>query len=137
MSSTFLTPYLYFNDNCREAMTFYQGIFGGNLSVMTYGEGGADLPPEYGHLVMHASIMDGPVELMASDDAGTAAKGAGNTHLTLHGYDAETLRDWFGKLSAGATKVQPLKSEVWGDTYGELTDQYGIHWLFNIGSGQG
>jgi PhnB protein len=34
------TPYLIFNGNCREAMTFYQSCLGGELNVMTFGEAG-------------------------------------------------------------------------------------------------
>lgn len=134
MSSIFLTPYLYFTDNCREAMTFYQGIFGGELTVMTYGEGAPGMPGDVDDLVMHANIMGGPIELFASDHAETANKGVGNTQLTLHGHDLEVLSAWFDRLADGAISVQPLKSEVWGDTYGEVTDRYGIHWLFNIGA---
>jgi PhnB protein len=30
-----LNPYLSFKDNAREAMQFYQSVFGGNLTVST------------------------------------------------------------------------------------------------------
>jgi len=33
-----LNPYLMFDGNCREALEFYQAIFGGELNVMTYGD---------------------------------------------------------------------------------------------------
>lgn len=41
-----ITPYLNFDGNCREAMTFYQRCLGGELNVMTFGEAGFDSPPE-------------------------------------------------------------------------------------------
>ena len=33
-----LNPYLNFDDNTREAMEFYQSVFGGELTVSTFGE---------------------------------------------------------------------------------------------------
>lgn len=133
MSSTYLTPYLYFTDNCRQAMTFYQNLFGGELNVMTYGDSApADMPGLQADMVMHSSLMGGPVELLGSDVADSADRSAGNTQLMLHGEDAETLTGWFNRLAEAAQDVQPLKTEIWGDTYGEVTDRFGIHWLFNI-----
>lgn len=40
-----LNPYLHFNGNARDAMTFYQSVFGGDLDVMTFGDQGMDGPP--------------------------------------------------------------------------------------------
>lgn len=34
-----LNPYLNFRDNAREAMQFYQSVFGGELDLQTLGEG--------------------------------------------------------------------------------------------------
>ena len=33
-----VTPYLFFNGNCKEAMIFYQQSLGGSLSLTTVGE---------------------------------------------------------------------------------------------------
>ena len=33
-----LNPYLNFRDQTREAMEFYHGVFGGELTVQTFGE---------------------------------------------------------------------------------------------------
>lgn len=35
---TQLIPYLFFNGQCREAMQFYQSVFGGELSIMNADE---------------------------------------------------------------------------------------------------
>ncbi len=35
-----LNPYLQFKDNAREAMTYYQDVFGGDLVINTFGEYG-------------------------------------------------------------------------------------------------
>jgi PhnB protein len=48
------TPYLIFNGNCREAMTFYQSCLGGELNVMTFGDAGQKSAPEEKDRVTHA-----------------------------------------------------------------------------------
>ena len=42
-----LNPYLRFNGNCREAMTFYQSCLGGELTIQTVGESpvAGQMPP--------------------------------------------------------------------------------------------
>jgi PhnB protein len=44
MSTIQLHPYLFFQGNCKAAMEFYQGIFGGELTMQTVGGSGADMP---------------------------------------------------------------------------------------------
>lgn len=38
--STTLNPYISFDGNAREAMEFYETVFGGNLELSTFGEAG-------------------------------------------------------------------------------------------------
>ncbi len=59
MESVNLTAYLYFTGNCREAMAFYQRIFGGKIEVMTFGEIDNNCPEAMKESVMHASLMGG------------------------------------------------------------------------------
>ena len=33
-----LNPYIGFSDNARQAMEFYQSVFGGELNVMSFGD---------------------------------------------------------------------------------------------------
>ena len=64
------SPYLFFSGNCREAMTRYHEIFGGEIFVMRMGDAPdtGDLPPEKADLVIHAAVMIDGGMLMASDD---------------------------------------------------------------------
>ena len=39
-----LNPYLSFRDNAREAMEYYKSVFGGTLTMNTFGEYGAQAP---------------------------------------------------------------------------------------------
>lgn len=56
--SAILNPYIPFRNNAREAMEFYHGVFGGNLTLSTFGEynfDGSNDPAEQ-DLVMHGML---------------------------------------------------------------------------------
>ncbi|MGL4175048.1 MAG: VOC family protein [Dermatophilaceae bacterium] len=131
--SSVLNPYLNFPGNAREAMEFYEHALGGDLEVSTFGEFGGDGPSADG--VMHAKLTtpagfvlmasDMPPGQEASHQPGT------NVHVSIGGDDPE-LRDYWQRLSDGATVTMPLEKQVWGDEFGTLTDRFGIHWMVNI-----
>jgi PhnB protein len=137
-----LNPYLTFNGNAREAMTFYQRVFGGDLTVSTFGEfaaqgdGDGQGPSEGADGVMHAQLeTPSGLALMASDTApgmGDATPGSTIT-VSLSG-DDEALRSYWEGLSEGATITMPLEKQMWGDEFGMLTDRFGVPWMVNIGS---
>lgn len=136
MSKVTLDIYPFFMGNCREAMEFYKSIFGGELTIQTYGEVPGDKPEEMKGMddkVMHASLKGGDIEMMASDSTRKAPFGPSFISLSLSGTDEEKLRSLFDKLSEGGEVTSPLKKEFWGDIFGSLTDKFGIDWMVNIG----
>ena len=65
---TTLNPYISFTGNAREAMEFYRGVFGGHLTIDTFGEAGLGDDPATAAQVMHAMLVtDEDLTLMASD----------------------------------------------------------------------
>lgn len=135
MSTISVEPYLFFKGNCREAMEFYKGIFGGEIFLQTYGQVGAATDSTPADYVMHASLKGGEVELMASDTA-EASPVAAKVSISLGGEDEDQLRSIFDQLSEGVEVKYPLKKEFWGDIFGSITDKYGIDWLVNISVAQ-
>jgi PhnB protein len=129
---TRLNPYISFGDNAREAMTFYQQALGGELTVSTFGEYGAEGDGADG--VMHSILeTEDGLTLMASDTPpGMTPRSGDNITISLSGDDAETLRARFTALAEGGTVEMPLETQVWGDEFGQLTDRFGIGWLVNI-----
>jgi PhnB protein len=129
---TQLSPYLKFNGNCRKAMEFYQKCLGGELKIQTLGESpmAAQTPAKAKDNVMHATLISGKVELMASDMIGSEGVKKGNTiSLSLVGKDTAEIAKFFSKLSEGGEITTPLKEEFFG-TYGEIVDQFGVSWMF-------
>ncbi len=132
-----LNPYISFNGNAREAMEFYESVFGGTLAVSTFGEFGAQDAPE-ADKVMHAMLeTDSGFTLMASDTPpGMDTKQGNNISISLSGDDGDQLRGYWEKLSANGTVSTPLEKQMWGDEFGSCDDQFGITWLVNIGQPQ-
>lgn len=134
MSKIYHDPYLFFRGDCAEAMQFYKNIFGGEVSLMKYDDmpmPGMENAEELKGKIMHALLDAGDVRLMASDTTIASEKSA-KIELSLSGEDEEKLRGYFDGLSSGGTVKSPLKKEMWGDTYGQLTDKFGIDWMINI-----
>lgn len=128
MNST-LNPYINFSGRARQAMEFYQSILGGELNISTFADQGVTSGPADG--VMHSQLdVDGEPLLMGSDGMGASA--IEGFSLSLNGSNAEELRGYFAKLSAGGQVTKQLEKESWGDEFGMLTDKFGVAWMFNI-----
>jgi PhnB protein len=133
-----LNPYITFPGNARAAMEHYEKVFGGTLTVATFGDYGAPEGVDPSG-VMHA-MLETPsgFTLMASDLApGDEHKPGDNFSVSLSGDGADELRGYFEKLSAGGSVVTPLEKQMWGDEFGMCLDQFDIRWLVNIGQPQG
>ena len=129
-----LNPYINFDGNAREAMEFYQGVFGGNLTINTFGEYG---PPDApgADKIMHGIIeTERGLTLMGSDSPpGSEHSPGNNITVSLSGEDTDELRGYWEKLSAGGSVSVPLEKQMWGDEFGMCVDQFGIPWMVNIG----
>jgi PhnB protein len=131
---TQLNPYLSFKDNARQAMEFYHTVFGGKLAMTTFNELHASVDPSEANKIMHAQLeAENGIVFMASDTPNHMEYRAGtNLSMSLSGNNERELRAYFEKLSAGGNITMPLEKAPWGDTFGALTDKFGIAWLVNI-----
>jgi PhnB protein len=136
--SSRLNPYLSFTNNARQAMEFYKDVFGGTMTLTTFGEFGAQDSPEADN-VMHAQLdTDSGYTLMASDTpSGMELNPGTNIAISLSGDDADELRGYWERLSGSGTVSMPLEKQMWGDEFGMCVDQFGIQWMVNIGPPQG
>ncbi len=133
-----LNPYLSFRDNARQAMQFYQSVFGGDLEISTFGDasgipGVAEADKDK---VMHAMLRgDNGLVLMGADTPNSMqhAPPAGIS-ISLSGTDETALRGYWDKLADGGTVGVPLERAPWGDAFGMLADKFGTPWMINIAS---
>jgi PhnB protein len=139
MVASVLNPYISFGNNAaRQAMEFYKDVFGGTLTLNTFGEyGDANAPGADG--IMHGQLeTDSGFTIMGADTPpGMETKNPGdNITISLSGDDEQELRGYWDKLSQGGTVTLPLEKQMWGDLFGQCTDQFGIQWMVNIAQPQ-
>jgi len=115
-----LNPYLSFRDNAREAMEFYQSVFGGELALSTFGEFGQPDSPD-ADKIMHG-MLETPsgFTLMASDVPPGMDPGGdvSNGTISLSGDDDADLRGFFERLAEGGrgdtADAQPEEGQATG-----------------------
>jgi PhnB protein len=131
---TQLNPYLSFKDTAREAMEFYQTVFGGKVEFHTFKEYNASEDPSEDNKIMHSMLeTDGGIMFMASDTPNSMEYQTGSrVSMSLSGSNELELSGYFAKLSAGGMVIMPLEKAMWGDTFGMCADKYGINWMINI-----
>ncbi|ANY06280.1 VOC family protein [Pseudonocardia sp. HH130630-07] len=142
------TTHLNFHGDARAALEFYGTVFGGTVTVATYGDFGmpAELP-DAGNVVFGRVDSGSGFRIMAYDvpsAAGTAApapttRREHGTTLTDQPFfvavSADTVAEvealWAG-LSDGGTVVEPLGPAQWAPAFGMVTDRFGVTWILDV-----
>lgn len=130
-----LSPYIFFKNQCREAITFYETLFGGRIiTMMTF----AEAPPDAGATgvgpdqIMHTALKLGDDVLMASDSgAGDFRPMQGSSLAFTAESVAEAERIWRG-LSEDAEVIMEMAETFWAERFGMLTDRFGIRWMIQF-----
>ncbi|MCU1401700.1 MAG: PhnB protein [Microbacteriaceae bacterium] len=136
--ATRLNPYLGFRDTARQAIDFYQTVFGGDVTRSTFAEFHASEDPAEQDKIMHSTLTtDNGLTLMASDTPNSMDYKPGtNYSVSLSGEDEDELRGYWDKLADRGTVTMPLEKAPWGDSFGMVNDQFGVTWMINIGPSQ-
>lgn len=131
--SSQLNPYIGFPSTARDAMSFYQSVFGGELEMTTFAEGGIPAGEPQADQLMHAHLKtpDG-YEIMGSDGMDSSAGGA--ISLAISGDEKDKLFEYFERLSEGGEIIEPLAPAPWGGYFGMCNCKFGHRWMFNIAS---
>lgn len=131
-TSLTLQPYIFFYGRCKEALDFYQDVFGGAYESMTVG----DSPYKDGDMgnndrIMHASFTSPGVSFFCSDgrDDKTIDPEEGNVSLALSTNDKTVGERIVAKLSEGGTVKMPLSDAFWGGRFANIVDRFGNDWM--------
>ncbi len=137
-----LHPYLFFTGTCREAMTRYHEILGGDLEIMT----AADMPPgeepppgpPNPDMVIHAALTFGDGDLlMASDDPTGDGSGMKGMAVNLTLTDAKEAKRVFESLADAGEIYMPLAETFWSPLFGSCADRFGTSWMVNVEASEG
>ncbi|MEU1206079.1 VOC family protein [Nocardia sp. NPDC056611] len=133
-----LNPYLVFNGNAEEAITFYQSVFGGEATIVRFGDMGGDtpgdLPPEIANRVANAQLpLSATNILMVSDtppgnDIDNSNPGFAVQVEVESAAEAERL---FNEFAPGGTVTMPLGKVEWADAFAMVTDKFSVPWMIN------
>src|SRR5215831_3509946 len=128
-----LMPFLLFDGNCAEAMTFYQSCLGGELTLTKVSDTPmkAQYAPEKQNRILNAQLKSGAMAITATDWMHTTRQPRqGNmVCIYINGGTYPELKAIFDKLSEGAdpSLLDELRDLPFG-SYGHLADKYGVHW---------
>ncbi|GLY23736.1 VOC family protein [Micromonospora sp. NBRC 101691] len=141
--------HLNFRGDAREALEFYHSVFGGEITVSTYGDFGMpkELPDADKVVWGQVAAADG-FRVMAYDvpgPAGAAIASASATRrengmtltrepffLSVRGETVEEVGALWQKLAAGATVVEAYGPAQWAPAFGMLTDRFGVTWILDV-----
>jgi PhnB protein len=125
-------PYLNFDGRCEEALDFYRGALGAEVTMLTRFKESPDpgmLSPGCEDKVMHASFRVGEATLMASDGRCKAQPSFQGISLTLTVSDEAEAERRFAALAAGGQVQMPLTKTFFSSRFGMLADRFGVSWM--------
>lgn len=128
-------PHLNFRGQARQALTFYHSIFGGDLTIVTYGDLHAAEDPADTDQVMWGQVAaESGFTLMAYDVQSARAfdRGDRSFYVALRGQREDEVRASWEGLAQEATILTPFAPAPWGPLYGMLTDRFGITWIVEV-----
>ena len=138
-----VSTYLNFSNYTEEAFNFYKSVFGSEFTEPGFRRFG-DMPPMEGmpptpddlkNLVMHVELpITGGHILMGTDapeQMGFTVNFGNNVHINLEPDTREETKRLFDALSADGKVEMELQDMFWGAYFGNCTDKYGVHWMFN------
>lgn len=143
------TTHLNFRGDAREALEFYQSVFGGHLVVNTYADFGmpAEIPGA-DRVVFGLVAAPNGFRVMGYDVPGATEHGVvgggstrreNNTTVTdqalFVSIGSDTLgelQEYWNALADGASIVEPLAASAWSSGFGMLTDRFGVTWSFSV-----
>ena len=130
------TPFLLFDGDCAEAMTFYHECLGGELTLTRLADTPMKdmLPAEKHGRIINARLVRDGVEISATDWMASPEFEPllGNmSAIFVTSDDRDELTTVFDRLARGASEqwFQPLHEMPFG-LYGQFFDRYGVQWIF-------
>ena len=133
-----VTPYLFFNGRCEDALEFYKNAIGAELGIMLRFSDCPEpldpnmVPPGSEQRVMHASFTVGDTMLSASDGCpGQPCKFEGFA-LSLEARTPAEAERLFAALGNEGQVRMPLSKTFFSPSFGMVVDKFGICWMVNV-----
>ena len=130
-----IQPYLFFEGRCDEAIEFYRGALGAEVTMlMRY----KDSPEPAAHgdpnKVMHATLRIGEASLMVSDGRCQGQPKFDGFALTLTVASESEAERLFAALAEGGKVQMPMTKTFFSARFGMVADRFGVLWMIYVGS---
>ncbi|MFI7078188.1 VOC family protein [Micromonospora sp. NPDC049903] len=128
------TTHLNFRGDARAALEFYQRVFGGDLTVLSYSDAGAVSDEAAADQVMWGQVRAAVgFHVMAYDVPANLPydRGENAFFVSVRGETADEITGYWDELVDGATVVVPLGPAAWAPRYGMLRDRFGVVWVLD------
>jgi PhnB protein len=128
-------PYLFFEGRCEEAIEFYRGALGAEVTaLMRFRECPDPMPPGMvspgsEDKVMHAAFRIGGATVMASDGRCSGQPRFGGVSLSVSVPDEATADRFFAALAEGGRVQMPLGKTFFSPRFGMVADRFGVSWM--------
>lgn len=127
--------HLNFQGNARAALAFYNGVFQGQQTLVTYaqfGQAHAARDPE--DIIWGQVIGEDGIALMAYDVQADRDwhPGTNAFFVSLRGDDVDTIQALWRRLADGADILQAPAPSPWSPFYGMLRDRFGVTWVVDV-----
>jgi PhnB protein len=128
-----IIPYLNFNGNAKEALSFYEKALNGKVAYsQTFADANMAKDDSMKDKVLHAVFEAGELKFMVSDcPPGVSVSSGDQISLSLNFHDSDSIEKTFAVLSEGGNVTMPLQDTFWGARFGMTKDKFGVHWMFN------
>ena len=131
-----VTPYLFFEGRCEEALNFYRDSLGAEVTfLMRYRESAescAMIPPGNDEKVLHASFRIGDGEVMASDGMCSGTVQFQGFSLSISAKDPAEAKRFFDALAAGGHVEMPLGETFFSPAFGMVADKFRVPWMIVV-----
>ena len=131
------TTHLNFSGNARAALEFYQSVFGGEITLVSYADAQSVQDPAEANQIMWGQVNGGNgFHVMAYDVPSRMPWNQGQNafFVSVRSASAEEIANCWKALSEGSTIVQELAPSGWAPLYGMLKDQFGVVWVLDVES---
>ncbi len=130
-----VSPYLFFDGRCEEAIEFYRGAVGADLVMMLRWKDSPDptmAMPGNEEKVMHARFRVGDDIVMASDGRCDGKPDFQGFALSLTAPDVDTAGKLFQALSDGGQVQMPMTKTFFSPSFGMCADKFGVSWMVHV-----
>ncbi|MCS0806772.1 VOC family protein [Massilia agilis] len=127
-------PTLYFPGLCAEAISFYREHLGAEV-LFQLTAGGAQpeyLPPGSPGKIIRAGLRIGDTVVYLSEGHHGGVPAFQGVSLALHLANQHEAARILHALGAGGSIRVPLRETAWADSFGAVTDRYGVYWTVEV-----